>query len=749
MIIFWLGFWLTLLLLSVRAMYITGDIGQGVMQTPYIIHDITICMKTSQTVSLADKYNHQFACINRRLSGCLSRMGMTYLMSKHDYVYQLPSNIYCGAILNIEKEVNAFQHKLYIEVIHDHVIYMTVQRFNFRISRSISCAKHGLVVFYNGRGSGLFCGRRVPWTMIVPSSQAYLYLTITGNVTCELSIFYSSFRTNWIKRVIEQVYLQTSEMISTVIGNNSRSIQYFIMTKHHSHIDLHVTSSGPLNGHVIIQDGPGHLSNTILRLENTNTHSDALVQTSAYWAFVRLYAEHNMPSLINIQILFEHSLGKMTSCYKNLIFSDTSTHGQNIFCLKHIQNHLLYLGIFVKQLKFSGPDKFTAQSSAQCQYGGLSVQSPDKLIEFCGDVQQLRIQTRHHSIMISMIWFSGYSHGSFSGELIGSECRTFYMELYPANNVFLQDAKFYVNPSAGCQYIVCPSLQNNRLKTCTIQFGPPIMGTVELEVVSRDTIEPCDERFMNTVTKDAWTYQLHTTSTNNWPFGLKNNTVTRTNNVRLSSSHVDKYKYAFLQVGNVTATLLCDSSTPRKQMSILVKVSVCRISNLEIERQVANNIPALSQECVQIKYEFVALHKPDLNKEKNYHSFIYKGNGHITTGHMVSVDYESCPVVCRNYKYSVLVRTTDDKTILQHTSHVGDTTYTGYFHKGFRVVIILPDADCAEREPCNLALYINSPNQHIGVFNEINSAIIRELGLINIYTRRYKPNILIFSRYES
>ena len=155
-----------------------------------------------------------------------------------------------------------------------------------------------------------------------------------------------------------------------------------------------------------------------------------------------------------------------------------------------------------------------------------------------------------------------------------------------------------------------------------------------------------------------------------------------------------------------------------------------------VHNEVANNIPALSQDCLSLKYNFAFAFSNDMSKTNISRNFIYKGSGYLTTGHMVYVNYKSCPVICRNYRYSVFVLTSKDDTIIEHTSQVGHFTFTGYYHKGFRVSIIPPATVCPEQKTCSLTLFITKPDSTIGLYDNIKSTT--RLGPIQIYTRRYK-----------
>ena len=152
-------------------------------------------------------------------------------------------------------------------------------------------------------------------------------------------------------------------------------------------------------------------------------------------------------------------------------------------------------------------------------------------------------------------------------------------------------------------------------------------------------------------------------------------------------------------------------------MAIYAKISACQIVKGEYMYSIANNIPVLTNNCVMLTYEFVAVkQQTETVNIPNYNYFIYKGDGHINTGHVILVEYKSCLEECRHLNYSVFVRSADNTDITEYTSQVGYTTFTGYYHRGFSVKINVPEKDCA-KETCYLELSINKPEHKIGIDN--------------------------------
>ena len=372
-----------------------------------------------------------------------------------------------------------------------------------------------------------------------------------------------------------------------------------------------------------------------------------------------------------------------------------------------------------------------------CQYGGLFIKfsKTGEIFEFCENVNKLIIYSETDHIYISLVWFSGYSHGSFDGTLKSSNCRTLYMERYPTHKLYQPQIIAKANASNGCHYIVCPPLVSKGQQICAIQLGPPSVGPTALEVVLRDTLEKCDPRLVNTDTGRHFTYQynISTVFTENWPFGLNNNTHTHKSTQLLSSRNHHNFNY--LENGNITSNIICTTYKSRKQLSVFVKISVCEKRKLGILMEISNSIPALSQQCLNLKYNFVTVNK-SLPKSKNYHDFMYNVNEGQVIGHVVTVRYGSCSVLCRNYKYSVFVRATDGKTIIEHTLKVGHSTFTGYYHMGFMVTII--PSLCPQPEKCNLYLHIAKPHHPVGLYKTFGSEPHR-FGKLELHFARYNP----------
>ena len=743
MIATWSWLSLIILLVPVTTMYLLSDpAGEQVNQKAYVVNDLVICVKTTES-SLVTKYKHQFACINRHLFRCMLRNTPLKMTRFSEPEFTSPDNIYCGAFTMNQRLTISFKIKLFIEVVHTHMIHWSVFKFNFKRSRHISCVEHGFIVLYDVKSNVTFCGNRVPWKMVIPSHQASLQLSITGHIDHSLSLFFNSFKKKSTSSFIpvNQLYLQYQKPISTAIAKKSGSIQIYIMTSHMTCIYVYAKSSGPVRGFLGIHDGPGPLSKNLIKLSNTNISRNILAKTSAYWAFLNFHTDYNLA--YNINLFFKQSFKKVRSCYRNNMFIERSSKIENKICLQqhHIRGRQVTL--YIKRFEFSGPSMVADTSSNICEYGGIHITlSEGEILDFCEDIYNLHIYPEIMALHMILVWFSGYSNGWFLGDLESSRCGTLYLERHPAHTLYQPDIVYKMNTSAGCRNIVCPPLVNTMQTSCTLQLGPPSLGPTIIKIFIGETLEPCDSRLVKTDkgTPFTYNYKLITVSTEHWPFGLNNNTQTRKSSHMLSSRNI--HKFDFLQRGNITSTIGCNAYSTRKQIAVLIGMSACKKRRTGMAIKVVNNIPSLTQQCLNLRQKFVAVDK-HLPNARNYHDFIYVAPDGPVTGHLVSVNYESCPAVCRNYEYSVIVRATDKKTIVKHTAHVGYSTLTGYYHIGFRVSIILPDVACPQTEQCFLYIQINNPTQPIGEYKQFVSGSAYYLFRKNIfYTQRYVQFII-------
>ena len=148
------------------------------------------------------------------------------------------------------------------------------------------------------------------------------------------------------------------------------------------------------------------------------------VKTSAFWTFVEVFLQYNKNAntVIEIQIKSSNLTGKITDCVHNhddedkIYITKTSSYHKNVVCssvvgVEDINRHAV---LFVNSFHYYGPNRLTQQSFL-CEYGGLYIkfEFSDGGFEFCQDINNLNIHSKHNYIGITLIWFHGYTEGYF------------------------------------------------------------------------------------------------------------------------------------------------------------------------------------------------------------------------------------------------------------------------------------------------------------------------------------------------
>ena len=682
MIITWIRLFLACVLVRADTMYLTGVTRKKTIQLNFVFRDLAFCVSDQVSSSLLDNLLKHFLCIEKRLFHCLFKNSP--ISERHS------TQSYCGAFSLSQHKVVSSEMLFFIEVMKGHILHHEVLKFNFKTSRIFSCGDHGLTVSHKDYRSMSFCGRRVPWTMIVKSDKSYIHLTIKTSLHYEVSIFYSSFKKNWIKQFTDaRIVHPLSNKLKMYNNEINNSAQYYIVAEHYQHIYLDLLINDPFNGSIIVYDGPGKLSNTLLILNNRDLSSNIFAKTSAFWAFVDVLIRYNSVAIFEISVTYFNNIGKTKGCVRRrrIYVPKTSIYHRNVVCSDYLKSIDMarFIGLTVMNFVFDGPNKLVDLSSPLCQYGGFYIgfYSGDNRFGFCEDIPYLLIFSPNNILYVTLVWFDSYSQGSFEGIVRSNDCQFFYHGYESLQNVYQHKTSIKMSAHPNCFVVVCPPVHTARQKLCTVQIGPPSLGTTRFKIVHFYTLQSCDTHFKNRIAS----HEIETQFTTNWPFGLINST----SSVRFRELH-NRYKwhsYEFLHFVKVKLSLLCNEESPRKQVAFFVKTSECNKIKNRYQVVTVNNIPTLSNRCLGSTHTFIAIKGPTKMKN-NYHYFIYKGDGHRSTGHKITVAYKSCPVECENFNYSVFVRNINTTTITEYTTQVGSTLFTGHYHIGFSVKIIVP-----------------------------------------------------------
>ena len=380
------------------------------------------------------------------------------------------------------------------------------------------------------------------------------------------------------------------------------------------------------------------------------------------------------------------------------------------------------LSLNVSQFVFTGPDTLI-DDDYNCQYGGLIiyfVTAIDRQFEYCNNVNNFPIYSDTNEINIVLVWFSGYSSGSFNGNIYEGDCKMYYLEVFPKGVVYIPDLTVTSGSAIGCHSFICAPLVEGIQNKCSLRIDHS--STISLQVKYQQTLGTCDPAVKEQSSEKAFVYSLNVSFSNNWPFGTPVNTYTRHN----LSGHAN-HNFDYLHNGKLSLNLMCNKSEPRKQVSVVITKSECLKRHHQLYTNiVVQSIPALTERCLQYVYTFTS-DTMQISRDGNYHDFIYKDSGHINTGHDVSVKYETCPSECRKYKFSLFVKNAGKSSITEYISDIGHTIFTGFYHRGFRISIVQPEKICIRNSECKLQLLIDNHYPILGLIHQMAQLYIPKI----------------------
>ena len=689
---------------QINSQYLRGSLGKYNQQKILMLHDHSVCLSNIQHVSLRHTLMYSFSCVKFKISHCLMKKHEAYSSLAKNDILPLQNISYCGSIWLLEKPQTSYREHIFIGVMIRHNIHLNILRFNFFLAYPILCHQHSMSFSYTTAQFETYCGIRMPWDIIVKENKMYIHLSIREFKMYSFHLYYSSFRSRWIANVT-RVFTEYSDISSfyvikpyAIFDIFVKSYTYYVMSHQENYLMFKVLVTNLIRAHMIIYDGPGELSRNIFEINDEKLKGYSYIRTTAFLAFIKIRLLDNLSrnfKHINISTTYnKHDMGPCVNLQTGIIQAK-SNMWKNIACTGTFRTDFKEVKVKFRTFTFSGPNMLTDSSDSVCQYGGLVVQfnRRKEQHEFCESLHDYILHSKNKSLTFIVVWFSGYSHGVFRANLLMSDCKTYYAEFYLSKStLLLPNILHQPTLSQGCDVVICPALQYYHQRRFTLQFGPDSLGTISLSVIQYYTLSACDTEVRYDYGSEI---NIKSIALENWPLHLRPNISDTYHNI---TDNV-MVTFAYLYTANVSLRYICNPEMTRKQMAVVVKQSSCQ------ERQTAkpfvvNKIPSLRGACLNGTFYLT----PSSKGSEGYIDFIYKDTGQINEGIDLLVGYSKCPSECRTYRYSIFVKMVDDKTVRQYTTNVGQSTFTGKYHRGFRLTILLPHSLCDQHLTCQLQL---------------------------------------------
>ena len=574
-------------------------------------------------------------------------------------------------------------------------INVDILEFYLFLFNPFRCHQHGISFSHSMLTTEAYCGVRVPWKFITRWNTIILHLVIRKFKVYSFQLFYSSFDSSWIYGVSTIINIYKDDFTSFDVTKpyspkNTIVYGYHVMSHKDNYLKIHMTLNRISKGCLMIHDGPGHLSPLLLDVKDLQTVSSKRVQTSAYWTFIRVQLQDlNTNASLSLYITTDHNMRRGLLCtnqYKGSITA-ISNIWKNTVCMDNIYSPYGYIVLIVETFIFSGPNMVTTLSDSVCQYGGFLVyfNKGTDHYELC---HKYTIYTGTNSLTFILVWFSGYSGGNSTAFLSVSDCMPYYPEFStPLNRP--DRPKFPSMIVDTCRIYVCPTLQKITQRHFVLKLDS--IGPASITIQRFNTLSTCEPEYAETKLENKSIIRFSTWAFDDWPLSVRSN--------KSHSIHNVVKKIAIIYLPPV-----CTPGMTRVQMALFLRKSKCNLfPDGRIRQMPIINIPGLIYPCYLNIYEFT----PTGKGPKNYVNFMHKDTGHMNISALINVRYSSCPIECRNYRYSVYVRSKDNETVFQQTAYVGRQLTAGHNHRGYRVPIIQPDQLCIQHMNCVLQLWVN------------------------------------------
>ena len=693
-----------LLTTSVDTIYLTSTSSKGhEVQLRILLNNLQLCAYRHSHVSVIGKWSATYTCTVAQLSHCLWKKVPRARFS-------LPSTTtYCGIIASLpDRWTRSTKRMLSIKVARNLRINFHFLNFNFQWV-DLECAAHGIaVVELFDRSRNIFCGNRLPWTVVTIGHQAIVEIATLPNIKFEFSISYFHSKLQWFSAI----YLEYNDFneISETHGGFINLIDlitgydYYILVDPWQRMRITLSYDMPSNASISYYDGPGDKSEMIY---NTN-HGTAIgippVLTTSYRSMIRI----NMPVKVTMKIDLFNNVHIMCDVnYSNYNVLVNSTANQSIACVhylnvtydkKDVYIENVYPLLHINYFSFHGPSVITGESDHNCQYGGIFIwKNIDKESTYiCHNLHTYNIYSDVASLVIFLIWYPEYSSYVLNAQFRKTKCFTRYAI---PQRMFLSSMENTLNisDSLPCELIICtPSQFKLKQNYCTVSISSQgSIGTASIYVKQSDFLHNCFY-----VDVDTQNFTIYANVTENWPFGKPRDIVL------IRSSLEDFYSlYPYLNIMKIRLPYICPKQGSLKQMSVKVKIPTCKTTPKGLLHNVLLDILSLTPECSNLDTPVKFLFKADpyFDTTSRQMTVIQKDRGKAYVGVYVSVSYKDCPKECRHFTYTLSVLDKRRERIYQYTKPVGTDTFTGYFHQGLNLTITLPYDMCGRHFYCKIS----------------------------------------------
>ena len=692
------------------------------MRLELAIGELLKCTRGKEVLCLLQITHDIRVCVTQKTSHCVMDNAVD-VISERNNAYQQLRHTYCGLISSSGTHSSTSYYALGVITFKNFVQNLQFNQFSFEWQRS-ECRKHSVTLKNSKENKNMiFCGKRLPWTMIIADNEVVIHFTISAYRRYELVMFYSIYKIHWFDHFIQETMIYNNAPTSTMLSLFSHhvisqpSVMYmYILADPWQRIVIYVSWNVLSESDTIlkIHDGPGRLSNYLAIFDNGSQTDDYSVTTAASAGFIHISQPRDGQVKLKIAVISGVSI--FPECViKERTIEVSSNSRYNAVCLGQFRSNGEYLegasgltsyaGIYIESFTFNGPHILVDEGPYNCQYGGIYIShlldTPHKMIPFCESRHRFALYGGFLKISLLIVFYAGYVSGTIKTHFVYTTCLTNYLELtgYPVY-FFNQSPTF--DDSVHCRQVVCAPKEHERQPGCHVSFNSTntAFGTTQVLVATTNVIHKCITEFYKNISSD--TFNMTVLISKRWPLGGSD-----VSNMHGTLESPRPFRRVFLYLYNASINLhgQCLEKNS-KQMFFMLKSSACQVKNHgKLHLINVGFIPAVSAKCFYAK--IVIKHY----LFKNSSNLIYKEGPDAHKGGEIRTSYQqNCHAKCRRYKFILLVLKRREDRLYVYTMNVGDYISTGYSHNGFRLKVVPPSTDCR----CNIEVQMVHFQHEIG-----------------------------------
>ena len=444
--------------------------GSSDVFTRELIHKRTALCSQAETNNLQKQFVHMFYCVSSYIRHC--RFTIDSSTSRPHNVRNNLSVFFCGKIYLMLIPPGTTLYFIYS--LSGHVILIDFLAFKFFRTFDDCGPDKVKVLDISIQEKHMYCGRRVPWSILTGGRRADLVVDRSSNKFCRLSVFYTAkhfFRFNGVAE--ERVWGKPNINLPKSFAGRIRASTFALCVSSELKVLSEINwikQSSSLT--VAIYDGPGIYSPCVFVADSTKPSGNYRASTSAFCVYVVIhhtaigYEETSLTiktvsanaKVCNIRTNKRHMIG---------FVSETSQNSKvNFVCTRTIfgdhNPYLMFPLLHVVRFIFHGPDTLISSLNQGCHYGGVFLnvfkgRSTFTEKALCNTIKQYAIYSDKTKMQLVIVWFKGYSRGKLIARILYRMCPTTYTpSLLNVNLSNMTTCHNYV-----CESTMCKVLQSN------------------------------------------------------------------------------------------------------------------------------------------------------------------------------------------------------------------------------------------------------------------------------------------------